>query len=203
MENHMNIYMKLQTARVKIQQMNLKKSGKNVFAKFDYYDLSDILPTINLVFSELKLFSNVSFTDDLATLTIINAEEPSETIVFTSPTVEIEMKGANNAQALGSVITYLKRYLYINALEIVEHDSLDSTLGKDKEEKTQKPAQNSDKLASANQVSMIQAKIQNIAKKTNVQADELHKKMNLPDLKTLTSSQASAIIKKLIEIEGK
>lgn len=34
-------------------------------------------------------------------------------------------------QNLGAVISYLRRYLWVNAFEIVEHDALDATTGKD------------------------------------------------------------------------
>jgi hypothetical protein len=67
-------------------------------------------------------------TDELATLTIIDFEDNSQ-VVFTSPLRELELKGCTAVQALGGVHTYLKRYLYLNALEIVEHDTLDAVSG--------------------------------------------------------------------------
>ena len=38
-----------------------------------------------------------------------------------------EMKGLHAVQQLGAVETYLRRYLWVAALEIVEHDALDSS----------------------------------------------------------------------------
>lgn len=105
--------------------MNLKKSGKNKFAGYEYYELTDFLPKINILFEAKKLFSNFSITQNEATLTIINTEDETQTVDFISPIEELELKGCNKIQALGGIHTYLKRYLYVNALEIVENDMFD------------------------------------------------------------------------------
>ena len=125
----MNIYEKLQEARVQLQGLDLKKSGHNKFAGFKYYELSDILPHVNRIFKELKLFSAFNIKDELATLTVVDSEKPDQAIQFTSPTADAQVKGTTPVQSLGAVHTYLKRYLYVNALEIVEHDVLDSQVG--------------------------------------------------------------------------
>lgn len=126
----MNVFEKLQNARVKLQNMELKKSGENTYSKFKYYELSDFLPLVNKIFEENKLFSNFSIEESRATLTIVNTEKPDETVVFVSPVEELDLKGCNKIQALGGVHTYLKRYLYLNALEIVENDMFDSVSGR-------------------------------------------------------------------------
>lgn len=125
------IYEKLQQARVCLQEMKLTKSGKNAFAKYKYFELADFLPAVNKIFLELKLCSNFSIAENLATLQIIDFEDNS-TITFTSPVETLDLKGCNKIQALGGVHTYLKRYLYVNALEIVENDMFDATTGEDK-----------------------------------------------------------------------
>ena len=125
----MNIYQKLQHCRVELQEMNLRKSGENKFAKYSYFELADFLPAINKLFLDHKLFSQVSFDGELATLTIINIEKPEEQAVFTSPMAEAQLKGCHEIQNLGAVETYQRRYLYMTALEIVEHDALDATTG--------------------------------------------------------------------------
>ena len=117
-----NVYKKLAEARVKLQKRDLKKSGQNAFAKYKYYELSDFLPSINEIFNELGLVSTFQVDLEQGKLTIINADNPSEELVFTAPYKDIQMKGTNEIQNVGSVITYLRRYLYMNALEIVESD---------------------------------------------------------------------------------
>lgn len=122
---------KLQKARIKLQQEKLTKSGHNKFAGYDYFELGDFLPWINYIFDELGLCSIVSFGKELATLTIIDTDSGEE-IVITSPMAEAQLKGCHPIQNLGAVETYSRRYLYVTALEIVEHDALDSAPPVDK-----------------------------------------------------------------------
>lgn len=133
----MNIYEKLQNCRVELQKMNLKKTGENKFAGFKYYELADFLPTVNELFLKHKLSSNFSIIDDKAELAIVDLENDNR-IVFTSPIADANIKGCTPVQSLGGVHTYLKRYLYINALEIVENDMFDSKVG-DMEVEKSKP----------------------------------------------------------------
>lgn len=133
-----NILEKLQECRIELQKKNLKKTGENKFAGFKYYELADILPTINELFLEHKIFSEFNIENDNATLVITNIENPEEKIVFRSPTAEANIKGCTPVQSLGGIHTYLKRYLYINALEIVENDMFDGKAG-NMELETSKP----------------------------------------------------------------
>ncbi len=126
----MSAYAKLQEARIRLQGMKLKKSGKNKFAGYDYFELGDFLPAINQIFHELKLCAVVSFGDKAASLTIVDVElEPSLAIAavqVTCPMAEAGLKGMTPVQNLGATMTYIRRYLYVTALEIVEHDALDA-----------------------------------------------------------------------------
>lgn len=120
----MNILEKLSEARKQVKQADLKKSGENTFAKYTYYELEDIVPTITKICAEVKILPVVSFKVDEAVLTIYDMES-SDTLVFTSPMVESEVKGATKIQNLGAVETYQRRYLYMTAFEIVETDAND------------------------------------------------------------------------------
>lgn len=122
----MNVYEKLQKARIELQGKQMKKSGHNKFAGYQYFELGDFLPEINKLFSELGLCSTVSFGKDLAELKVINIEKPEEVVTFTSPMAEANLKGCHPIQNLGAVETYTRRYLYVAALEIVEHDAVDA-----------------------------------------------------------------------------
>nr|DAN09850.1 MAG TPA: ERF superfamily protein [Caudoviricetes sp.] len=126
-----NIYSKMQKARCEFQEKPLKKSGHNKFAGYHYFELGDFLPTINSLLEKYNLCSNISFDNDMATLTIVNAENTDEKLVFTSPMSNANLKGCHDVQNLGAVQTYLRRYLWVNAFEIVESDGLDATTGKD------------------------------------------------------------------------
>jgi hypothetical protein len=124
------VYAKLQKARIKLQQSSIKKSGHNKFAGYQYFELGDFLPTINGIFHELGLCSVISFNKELATLRIIDTDNGGS-ITFTSPMADANLKGTHPIQNLGAVETYSRRYLYVTALEIVEHDALDATTGQE------------------------------------------------------------------------
>lgn len=126
-----NIYQKVQTVRVQLQAMNLKKTGKN--QNFKYYELGDFLPQAMDLFEKHGLFSNISFGQDMAVLTIINSESPEEKETWTSTIAEANLRVGSPIQSLGAMQTYLRRYLYINALEIIENDELDATIDVKKE----------------------------------------------------------------------
>lgn len=125
----MNLYQKLQKARIALQNTALKKSGMNKFAGFKYFELGDLLPHINNIFDDLGLFSAFNIKDELATLTIVDTDKPEHAVQFTSPIADASVKGTTPVQSLGAVHTYLKRYLYLNALEIIENDMLDANVG--------------------------------------------------------------------------
>jgi hypothetical protein len=128
------VYEKLQKARVKLQSLKLKKSGYNSYADFKYFELGDFLPSVNTIFAEIALCSVFSIHDNEAMLYIIDPETGGQ-IVFRSPLADAATGKAPPIQALGSQHTYLRRYLFLNALEITEHDAVDPMIRKDEPKK--------------------------------------------------------------------
>ena len=126
----MNIYEKMQEAKAQLLEKNISKSGVNKFSNYNYFELGDFTPPLIEILKKLKLFTAVSFSENEATLTIINAEKPDEKVTFTSPMREATLKGAHPIQNLGAVETYQRRYLYMMAFDIVDSDVLDSIQGK-------------------------------------------------------------------------
>jgi hypothetical protein len=120
------VHKKLMQARMFLQQMALKKSGHNKFAGYQYFELGDFLPQINEIFHGQGLCGVISYDTDYASLTITDVDDGTN-IVITSPMVEANLKGAHAIQNLGAVETYQRRYLWMTAMEIVEHDALDSS----------------------------------------------------------------------------
>lgn len=138
----MNVYEKLNEARIKFQNANVKKSGQNKFAGYTYYELSDILPAINKLAQELKFTCIVNFTNEIATLDFVDLEKPEDKIIFTSPMSKASLKGCHEVQNTGATETYLKRYLYQNCFEIVENDLLDSTMNPNQPQQARPQYQN-------------------------------------------------------------
>jgi len=131
------VYSKLQKARVLLQELPLKKSGFNSYAGFRYWELSDFLPSVNTIFDNLGLCSVFSIHEEVATIRIIDTEFGG-TIFFRSPIADAATGKAPPIQALGSQHSYLRRYLYLNVLELTENDVVDATIKKD-EPKAAKP----------------------------------------------------------------
>ncbi len=191
----LNIYKKLTFARIKLQNAKCKKTGKNSFAGFDYFQLEDFIPTLNVIFSEIGLLGvfNISTESDIdhgqAKLIIYNTDNTNESIEFVTPTANANLKGCTPIQSLGGVHTYLKRYLYLNALEITEGDMLDSQTGSKNYKVEDKP--NKSKPMSPYQKRIVTTQME---KKYQ---DYACQKYNIPDVSALTYDQAEYIINSL------
>jgi hypothetical protein len=122
----MSVYKKLQEARVKLHNTKLNKSGKNAYAKFNYFELGDFIPQVTSIFNELGLCGIVSFTQDTAYLTVHNVEGENDFVTFTSPLVYASVEKTQPIQNLGSTHTYLRRYLWLMCMEITENDVVDA-----------------------------------------------------------------------------
>ena len=133
---NLNVYQKLLAARAKFLESDVQKTGKNMHLSFKYFELDDIVPTATRIFSEVGLIPIVNFTSDVATMTVVNTDNPEEVIPFVAPFNQIApivsnagKQATNEMQALGSSITYMRRYLYMIALDICESDSFDANVG--------------------------------------------------------------------------
>ena len=132
-----NVYQKLLEARVLFMEEDVKKSGKNMKMSYKYFELQDIVPVATPIFQKVGLLPVTTFSNEEATMTIIDVDNPTDYINFTSPMREIEAiissktggEVTNAIQRLGSVETYQRRYLYMIALDIVESDSIEPQTG--------------------------------------------------------------------------
>lgn len=141
----MSVLKKLMQARIMLQSKELKKSGHNKFAGYYYFELGDFLPTVQEIFSGLGLCGVVSYTSDLATLRIYDTDGEHPPVEITSPMGGASLKGCHEVQNIGAVETYQRRYLWVTAMEIVEHDVLDAVAGKDN--KVQPPMESAKTIA--------------------------------------------------------
>ncbi len=124
----LNVYQKLAIARKRISEKEIKKSGNT--PKYSYLELKDFLPTTNVIFAELELIGTFNISREtgieVATLRITNASKPEETIVFATETAEVNLPSGQPIQNLGSKHTYLRRYLWLEALELTESDTVEA-----------------------------------------------------------------------------
>lgn len=150
------VYSKLQLARVMLQETSLKKTGKNDYANFTYFQLKDFLPEVNKIFAKLGLFSRFMLCPEVVATETMEVKNENSVNVASKPIIKemaileiIDIVKGDNVvykmevapltignntkqnlyQAAGGRSTYYKRYLYRDALEIEEDDVYDGTLG--------------------------------------------------------------------------
>jgi len=127
-----SIYSKLNDAREEFHSLELKKTGHNKFAQYYYFELGDFLIPALRIFKKHGLCAIVSFTEKFASMQIHDTLAGGEPIVIHSPLGSASLKGCQEIQNIGACETFCRRYLWVAALEIVEHDALDATTGSDK-----------------------------------------------------------------------
>lgn len=132
-----NVYYKLQSARVELQDMKLKMTGENKYSSFKYYELGDFLPAVNRLCLKYGLFTKFDIVSDKgvekAILKVVNMDDDREQLSFILPTAEVEIGkkkdgtgGAEPIQNQGGKNTYMRRYMLMNAFEIIESDIVDA-----------------------------------------------------------------------------
>lgn len=131
----MSIIKKLSKARKMLAEKPMRKSGLNKFAGFQYFELVDFMPHIVDIFAELNLVDTIKITNTQAVLTIHDGDNELVGLEFSCAVPESMpvLKGQNELQVIGSMQTYLRRYLYVTALGIVENDVVDGLNQKDEE----------------------------------------------------------------------
>lgn len=132
--------------RVDLQNSKIKKSGKNKFAGFDYFELADFLPRLNELMLEEGINDRFYIKDDYATLELQKREEINTYtmpfVMFETPLTFKKDKNGNylkdkngeyiqipsmqDIQYLGALNTYYKRYLYLNAFGVTDGEIIDS-----------------------------------------------------------------------------
>jgi hypothetical protein len=202
-----NVYKKLMQARLMLQNTKLEKSGHNKFAGYKYFELGDFLPTVQNIFVEVRLCGVVSYTQELATLTIFDVDEGGS-IVITSPMGSAALKGCHEVQNIGAVETYQRRYLWVTAMEIVEHDVLDATTGDSKFNQVKLPASPYEELDEEAQQFIKDLAIEIIADVVDSKPEDAYKKSsNLLNsekqfLWTLLDSKTRSALKKQKDISN-
>ena len=141
---------KLAKARNMLKNSGMKKSGKNNFQNFEYFELADMLPPIDAIFEELLLGADFEMTPTESILTIMDLETGYELIkTMDIPKVEpFKIKNGNKIplppeeviKTKGKLQTYSERYLWIRTMHISEADPIDLESGK-KENKTSRKQQ--------------------------------------------------------------
>lgn len=112
---------------MELQQVEFTKSGHNKFGNFKYFELDDIMPTIQSKCYEHDLMMQFLFDEKKAKLMIVDVTNGDRFCnEIPMPEVKELNKKMNVVQSLGAYITYLKRYLLLNTFCICEKSVIDS-----------------------------------------------------------------------------
>lgn len=125
LNKELNIFQKIQRARVELQNKELKKTGVNKYSNYMYFELEDFLPYINEICDKLGLYSEFEFTLELAKLYVYDSEKPENKREWSTPIEIAALKGCSGIQNIGGTQKYARRYLYMMAFEISEGDAVD------------------------------------------------------------------------------
>lgn len=161
----MNIYEKLNLARVEFLQSGIKKSGKNIKQAYMYFQLADIIPTAEEIFKKYKLLKVDNIQENVFVSKVINCETPDEVIEFNvpfavaDPIISNRTGGevTNVVQRIGSSITYIRRYSWQLVLDIVEADLIDGDGMDDKLVEIAKTPMEHGETKSANKQALVEA----------------------------------------------
>ncbi len=181
--------------RVKLQNAKLKKSGKNKFAGFDYFELADFLPKLNELMLEEGVNDRFYIKDNYAILEIQKGEEINTYtmpfVLFDTPinikqdskTGEVrEVKSMQDIQYLGALNTYYKRYLYLNAFGITDGEVIDNM---NNEEMVSEPK--AERKATDGQIAVLN-------KLSDEDKAKVYVKFGVKAIEELTLKQASEVI---------
>jgi len=138
----LNIFQKMIQIKSKIET---KKDGQGYGYK--YHQLEDILNEYKpsaLKFNVLDAF-DLRYNDDTkhyeCTITFINADKPDDRYQVSMDLPLAKVKGASDAQCVGSTRTYAYRYMLMTALGVAENDDPDAQKPEVAQEKPKKKPQ--------------------------------------------------------------
>ena len=129
---------KIQQVKQVLNNQHLKKSGKNSFQNYNYYELEDINKPICDALCSLKLSSLFTFTEESAYLRLVDSESGAymewSTPLKSSERYLSQYKTSNKRGDVGELMkdsqalqTYARRSLYLQALEIAEPNVIEQT----------------------------------------------------------------------------
>ena len=163
---------------------NPNNTAINPFFKSKYAPLSEVLNTARPLLAKqgLSIIQNNYGNGEAVTVTTTLIHSSGEYIESGEMTAKPEK---NTAQAMGAVITYLRRYQLSSILGLSSEDDTDGNES-DKQEKT-KVKLDTDTLKKINEA------IKKAGWESNISA--INKKQNVHSFSELTKEQATAIIK--------
>jgi len=126
MENKQkNIYTLLAEASHELQVSDIKKSGANKYAGFNYFKLEDFLPTLKKILAKKGIAHYFNFEESYAELVLSTNQQDTLKIKTVIPKQYHHAQIKDEMQRIGALQTYTKRLLYLNAFGISEGEIID------------------------------------------------------------------------------
>lgn len=125
---------------------------------------------------------------EFAHLKVINLDDEDDTIELTKETADVRLQAAQPIQNLGGKTTYMKRYMYMDLLEINENDKVEEETGKPVKVETKTTTR---RAASKPPVSKVSTKVETPPKPveqelpTNQTGEEITQQVDASDLMSM------------------
>lgn len=124
----MNIFEKIDAVRMALLKQEMAKNKKAF--NYKYIDLPQIEPLILEECSKVKMLTLVDFPQGSAVIKVYDLEATDTTTPCLSISVPcdyslVDIKGSQPIQKVGGMMTYMRRYLYMQLFAISEHDSVE------------------------------------------------------------------------------
>ncbi len=175
---------------------NLKKTGSMQISNrnYQYFELSDIQPSIVNICNELNLFLSFNFGSETSSLDVIDCEDTNNKITFTQNHENFrinEARHGNYLQAIGSKTTYLTRYLLMPAFMISEDDTTELVA----QSKQQSNIISKEQQEANIEIKKIRADIDNILNERKITDKKEYLQLKYPEL--LIKKDYKAILEEL------
>lgn len=104
----------------------IKKDRNNDFAKFKFVDLTDVVLAIKPILHKhgLAFFQTTEQTDQgtILSTTVFHVETGEDITATMALPTDVELKGMNRYQVIGSAISYIRKYQLTSLLGIVSDE---------------------------------------------------------------------------------
>lgn len=138
----MNIYEKITEVRMAILKKGITKDAKGY--SYKYIDLPQIESIITEECAKVRLLTVVDFANNIASIRVFDLDIADDSLMLRGdiPALVIsvpcdyslvDIKGSQPIQKVGGMMTYMRRYLYMQLFAISEHDAVEG-IGKASQE---------------------------------------------------------------------
>lgn len=129
----MSVYQKLSLARQNLAKKKIVADATGY--NYTYIDLPQIESAVSEVCQDVGIIATMTFADRVQM--IITDLEDNSTCCFESPIVDPSIVHINDKQPIqnvGGLMTYMRRYMYMMAFAISEHDAVEEIGNKQQKE---------------------------------------------------------------------